>query len=231
MKARMTVRTFRKLHFIWLLILAVLIAQPVPAQAQDGNTANTRDGWNRPNDVMDALGAKTGSVIADIGAVGAIGPGMGYFTFHLATRVGPTGKVYAVDVRNERLEAMRARVARESLTQVIPQLGAMDDPLLPPGAIDAILVSNAYHDFTDFDEMLQGMSRALKPGGTLVILDKEAQRGLPRIAFHMAHEIPKELVREDAARNGFDFVREEEGFTPNDRQDVRRWYFLIFKKK
>jgi predicted methyltransferase len=212
-----------------LVLMIAMGAVTDSLRAQQG-TPESRDGWQRPEDVMNALGAKPGSVIADIGAVGAPGPGMGYFTFHLAARVGITGKVYAVDIRNERLEAMRERVAREGLSQVIVQLGAVDDPLLPEGSIDAILVSNAYHDFTDFDEMLQGMNRALKSGGTLVILDKEAQRGLPRVAFHLAHEIPKELVREDATRNGFVFVREEPGFTPNDRQDVRRWYFLIFRK-
>jgi predicted methyltransferase len=209
-----------------MLIAALLFAAfvPGPALGQAAlQPAEVRDPWQRPEEVMDALEAGPGSVIADIGA------GFGYFTFHLAERVGPTGRVHAIDVRNGRLEAIRERVAREGLTQVQVRLGAVDDPLLDPESVDAVLVSNAYHDLTDFDAMLEGMFRGLKPGGSLVIIDEDAPGGLPRTTYHNEHHIAKDLVIEDATRNGFTLVREPEGFNPTGRRTAP-WFFLIFRR-
>ena len=141
------------MHKVLLVSLLLLLpghALDAFAQGRDAG----RDEWNRPEDVMDALGARPGSVIADIGA------GFGYFTFHLAARVGPTGHVYATDIRNRRLEVIRQRVAQERLTQVHVMIGANDDPLLPVESVDAILLSNAYHDFTDYNAMMEGMFRS-----------------------------------------------------------------------
>lgn len=217
------------MHKVLLVSLLLLLpghALDAFAQGRDAG----RDEWNRPEDVMDALGARPGSVIADIGA------GFGYFTFHLAARVGPTGHVYATDIRNRRLEVIRQRVAQERLTQVHVMIGANDDPLLPVESVDAILLSNAYHDFTDYNAMMEGMFKALKPGGRLVILDTDGEPGEPRrVLYQNAHHIPKQFVLDDAGRGGFVFVKEEEGFTRPRRSDTvlrpeRSWFFLIFEK-
>lgn len=209
------------------LLIAALLLPAVAPRSAAGQAAlqppEVRDPWQRPEDVMDALGATPGSVIADIGA------GFGYFTFHLAPRVGPTGKIYAIDIRNSRLDVIRERVAEEGLTQVEVRVGAVDDPLLDAESVDAVLVSNAYHDMTDFNPMLEGMFRALKPGGALVILDEDAPNGLPRTTYHSEHRISKDLVAEDATRNGFVLVSDEEGFTPTVR-NRGPWFFLIFRK-
>ncbi|HLY61805.1 MAG TPA: methyltransferase domain-containing protein [Terriglobia bacterium] len=181
-----------------------------------------RDSWQRPEEVMDKLGIKAGSVVGDVGC------GSGYFTFHFAARVGADGKVYAEDLEPDLLAKIQARAAQEKLRQIEVLQGTADDPSLPEGKLDAILVMNAYHEMKNYDAMLRGMFKALKPGGVLAIIDHEAEPGQPRSEYQQGHRIPAELVREDLARNGFRFLRSEPGFLSTDTH--KNFFFLIFRK-
>jgi predicted methyltransferase len=203
--------------FLFLFTLPFLIA---PALSQD--EWKVRDSWERPEEVMDAVGIKAGSTVADVGA------GEGYFTFRLAARVGPTGKVYAEDILDDRLEQIRRGAAKRKLAQIETILGTTSDPRLPAERLDAILVVNAYHEMREYDAMLRGMFRALKPGALLGIIDAPAQAGQPRESYYDRHRIPEELLREDLARNGFTFLRQQATFTPPDSD--RTYFFLIFEK-
>ena len=103
-----------------------------------------REAWQQPDQVMDALHIAEGTVVADLGAGG------GWFTVRLARRVGPNGRVYAVDVQQLMLEAIRRRVQREGYTNVVPVLGAYTDPRLPSDArTDAVLIVDAFHEMED----------------------------------------------------------------------------------
>jgi len=181
----------------------------------------SRDGWQRPQDVMDELGLHAGSAVADIGA------GRGYFAFRLAERVGANGKVYAVDIDESDLQGLARRAREQNLSQIETVHGATDDPRLPDGCVDAILVVNAYHEMRDFDAMLQGMFRALRPRGRLAIIDEDSEPGKPRSSYQSSHEIPASLVEQDAERNGFRLLRRPKGFQRSSSTD---WYFLLFEK-
>ena len=76
-----------------------------------------REAWQKPDQVMDALHVADSTVVADLGAGG------GWFTVRLARRVGPNGRVYAVDVQRLMIEAIQRRVQREGYTNVTPILG------------------------------------------------------------------------------------------------------------
>ena len=90
---------------------------------------------------MDALRIADGSVVADLGAGG------GWFTVRLARRVGPNGIVYAEDIQHQMIESINRRVEREGLQKrVITKLGTAADPGLPQGALDAVLIVDAYHE-------------------------------------------------------------------------------------
>jgi predicted methyltransferase/thiol-disulfide isomerase/thioredoxin len=188
---------------------------------QEAERTRKRDEWQRPAEVLNALGAKPGQRIADIGS------GYGYFTFHLAARVGVEGKVYAVDVDEKALDQLRQRKQREQLTQVEPILGASADPRLP-GGLDAVLIVDAYHEFREYERTMQAIWLALKPGGRLVLIDGEGPSGKPRTEYHRLHVIPAELVREEVARVGFVFKESRPGFY--DAEYGKRMYFLIFEK-
>jgi ubiquinone/menaquinone biosynthesis C-methylase UbiE len=203
------------------LILAATLA-PQRAGAQDPWGPRNRDAWQRPEEVMDALGLKPGSVVADVGC------GRGYFTFHLADRVGSQGKVYAVDVKEHLIAGLRHEAEAKTLSQIEAVVGAADDPHLPLGALDAILVVDAYHEMHDYDAMLEAFYRALKPGGLLGVIDIEAERGQRRNTYFEHHNLPAEIVREDATRHQFRFLHNEPGFTvPKTRE---KHYFLLFEK-
>lgn len=181
-----------------------------------------RDKWQRPADVLDALGVKPGSFMADVGA------GDGYFTFHLAARVGSQGRVYAEDILEDELAKVRSRKAKQGLSQIETILGTPSDPRLPVETLDAILVVNAYHEMREFDAMLQGMNGALKPGGSLAIIDAQDEPGQPRSAYQERHTLLAEIVCEDAARHGLRFQRELPGFS--NPENKRKYYFLIFER-
>ncbi len=210
---------WRCLHFVSVLLAVVLLSLAARLATQEDR--EKRDSWQRPAEVMDALGVRPGSVVADVGA------GTGYFTFHLAARVGPLGKVYAEDILDESLAKIRERAEKEGLAQIETVLGTESDPRLPPRSLDTILIANAYHEMRKYDAMLQGMVRALRPGGLLAVIDRETKPAQPRSIYLEEHKIPQELVREDAARNGLRLLREEKGF---ESGDGNHWFFLIFEK-
>src|SRR6185295_2433295 len=97
----------------------------VRASSQQSDRERTRDAWQRPAEVFDAMSIKPGHRVADIGC------GFGYFTFRLAAQVGTQGKVYAVDIDPKAIEKVRQRKERENLEQVEPILGEDNDPRLP----------------------------------------------------------------------------------------------------
>ena len=129
-----------------------------------------RDQWEKPEQIMDALGVAEGSVVAELGAAG------GWFTLQLARRVGPNGVVYAEDIQPAMLEAVGRRMRNENVANVKTVLGTPSDPRLPIG-IDTILISDAFHEM-DVPEnptlvvtLLKNAGQSLKPQGRLGIVD------------------------------------------------------------
>ena len=203
-----------------VFVLAGLLICPAYSAAQE--TGPARDKWQRPQEVMDALGIKTGSAVADVGC------GSGYFTFKLAQRVGREGEVYAEDIDEEEVAKIRHRAEDEGLTQVRPLVGVADDPRLPATSLDVVLVVNSYHEWREYDRMLRHLFAALKPGGLLAIIDSVAEPGKPRTQYYSRHRMPEEIVHDDAAREGFRFLRREPGFLRPDQN--KDFYFLIFER-
>lgn len=221
-----------------ILLLVIWLSLGVSAafgqqrrRAGDGATApapapterdRKRDEWQRPAEVLDALGAQPGQRIADLGS------GSGYFTFHLAARVGAEGKVYAVDIDEKAVQKVRERAEREKLPQVEAILGASADPRLP-NDLDAVLIVDTYHEFREYEQMMQAVWRALKPGGRLVIIDGAGPADRPRTEYHRLHVIPAELVKTEVTRQGFAFKETRPGFY--DAEYGKQMYCLLFEKR
>jgi arsenite methyltransferase len=176
--------------------------------------APDRDLWQRPDQIMDAMGIADASVVADIGA------GSGWFTIRLARRVGPQGVVYAEDVQQEMLTAIQRRVTREGLANVKYVLGVENDPHLPANTLDAILVVDAYHEVEDRVAMLSHLARALKPQGRLGVVDFKLDGTGPGPSPE--ERVSPDVVVKDAAKAGLRLIRQEP-FLPFQ-------YFLIFGK-
>src|SRR5262249_36068005 len=153
------------------------IASAVRPSPQESDRARKRDEWQRPGEVMDALGLKSGHRVADIGC------GYGYLTFLVAARGGGAGKGYAEGSDSEAIDKVRRRKEVEKLGQVDPIQGESADPRLP-NDLDAVLIVDSYHEFRDYDRMMQAVFRALKPGGRLALIDGEGPAGRPRTEYH-----------------------------------------------
>jgi predicted methyltransferase len=138
----------------------------------------SRDEWQRPARVVELMAIKTGMTVADVGA------GTGYFTPHLSRAVGASGKVIAEDVEPAMVEWLEARVKRERLENVQPLLGTADDPRLPPGGVDRVLVVDTWHHVENRAAFSKKLAAALAPGGAVFIVDftLESPHGPPRSA-------------------------------------------------
>ncbi len=162
----------------------------MPAQSQAGRHAlfpptnlgllesPDRDIWQKPEQIMDALGIADGSKVADIGA------GAGYFTVRLARRVGPNGVVWANDVQPAMIEAIKRRVAKDvskDIRNVQTVQGTPSDPKLPAGSLDAVLMLETFSEIQPANVVpfLRNVRAALRDGGRVGIIDYKKEGGGP----------------------------------------------------
>jgi SAM-dependent methyltransferase len=111
------------------------------------------------------LRLEPGMTAADVGA------GLGAWSLRLSQRTGPSGRVYATDIDQGALAALRALVAREQLSNVTVLVGATASTNLPAGCCDAILLRNVFHYVTEPAAMIRSLAASLTPGGRLAIVD------------------------------------------------------------
>jgi predicted methyltransferase len=178
-------------------------------QAQDLGLleAPDRDQWQKPDQIMDALGVAEGSVVAELGAAG------GWFTLRLARRVGPNGLVYAEDIQPAMLDAISRRMQNENQSNVKTVLGTPGDPRLPVG-IDAVLISDAFHEMDDETDrsvivtLLRNVGRSLKPQGRLGIVDWTPGGGGPGPAAE--HRVAPDVIIRAARAAGLQLISRED---------------------
>ena len=171
-----------------------------------------RDAYQKPHEVMEALAVKPGEVIADIGA------GSGYFALRLAHHVGPSGRVYAVDISPDMIRHLHKRIRDAKLLNVSPILADPADPLLPQ-AVDRFLIVDVWHHVEDQAAYLAKLKAHLKPGGQVVMIDFQ-KKDLP-VGPPAAMKIAREDLVKQMEQHGFR-VAKEHSFLPYQ-------YFLVFE--
>jgi ubiquinone/menaquinone biosynthesis C-methylase UbiE len=125
------------------------------------------DAERRPEKVVEALAIHPGSRVADIGA------GSGLLTVHLARAVMPNGRVVATDIDGAVLDLLQSRLAAVGLADIVERrVVAAEQPGLEPASYDAILLAEVDHYFSDEAGWLKEATRALKPGGRIVISNR-----------------------------------------------------------
>lgn len=197
------------LPFVWLAYLAfgvVLLGQDRTSQER------RREQWQNVDTIFAEMGARPGAIVADIGA------GDGFFTSRLARAVGASGRVFAVEIDDAAIDRLHKRLQEDGVENVTIVKGAVDDPKLPEGRLDAALIVNAYHEMDQHQSILMALRRALKPDGRLVIVEPvtPSKRGRPRADEVRSHEIDPEYVLQDARAAGFSVVTLKDPFTRRD---------------
>jgi predicted methyltransferase len=172
----------------------------------------TRDRWQKPEEITASLRLAPGMVVADLGA------GTGYFTAYLSKAVGPRGLVLAIDTEAEMVRHLGARARQEKTTNVLPILAAPDDPFLPQGRVDRVLVVDTYHHIDDRLNYFRRMREALSAKGLVAIVDFH-KRPLP-VGPPVEHKLDREFVVQEMRQAGWELA-EEKTFLPYQ-------YFLLF---
>ena len=141
--------------------------------------------------LLTALALKPGMVVADIGA------GTGYLSRRMATAVGSSGRVLAVDVQPEMIQMLKQLAQKAQLSQIVPVQCSETDVGLPPASVDLAIMVDVYHELAYPFEMLASITRALKPGGRVVFVEYRAEdRAVPIKALH---KMSQAQVKREAA--------------------------------
>jgi ubiquinone/menaquinone biosynthesis C-methylase UbiE len=164
-----------------------------------------------PEEMLEQLDVQPGMTVCDMGC------GDGYYTMELAKRVGPTGKVIAVDIQPEMLQELSRRCERNNLKNVEMILGLPHDPKLPTGKIDLILMVDVYHEFSNPVEMLTSMRESLKPTGRIALVEFRGED--PQVPIKPEHKMTKKQILKEYQANKMGLVKE---------YDRLPWQHLMF---
>ncbi len=150
-----------------------------------------REQEERGSLLLKELRLQPGMVVADIGA------GTGYYSRRIAPRVGPSGKVYAVDVQPQMVAMLEEVAKRPGLGNVIPVLGAPDDVRLPKESLDLAIMVDVYHELEFPYEVLASLVAAMKPGGRIVFVEYRAEDSF--VPIKALHKMSEAQVKREAA--------------------------------
>jgi ubiquinone/menaquinone biosynthesis C-methylase UbiE len=180
---------------------------------------DSREVYTHRAAIVAALNLKPGMAVADIGA------GTGLFTRLIAEKVGPQGKVYAVDVTPEFLEHIAADARKKGLTQVTTVRCPPNSVNLPPASIDLAFICDTYHHFEYPARTLASIHQALRPGGTLVVVEMDRRPGASK--FILEHvRAPKEVFFSEIEAAGFERIDEPKPPVPGLKEN----FFARFRK-
>ena len=195
-----------KKGFVWFFFMVSCF--PLLGQERDPLTLPREVRLNErqpPDLVLKTIGIKPGMTIGEVGA------GRGRYTVHIASRIGPSGKIYANDIEEDYLKYIEKRCADQGLTNVKTVLGGLTDPKLPPAALDIVIMVNVVHCLAEPVALFRNIKKSLKPDGVIAIVEGSLEK-YPDAAGEWWPRSKLLKIYQDA---GYDLVREET-FLPKD---------------
>ena len=148
----------------------------------------SREAEEQPSKIVNALNLKSDNVVADIGA------GTGYLSFLIAPTL-PQGKVLAVDVQPSMLDIIKFFKSEKQISNVEPVLATLKLPNLSENSIDLAVMIDAYHEFEFPREMMEGIVKALKPGGRVALIEYRGEN--PFIMIKALHKMTQKQVKKE----------------------------------
>jgi len=138
--------------------------------------------------LLENMKIKSGNTIADIGA------GSGYHVFKMAN-MASEGHIYAVDIQDEMLAALRQKKESLGITNIKTIKGNTKSSNLPENTIDKVLMVDVYHEFDFPAEMIGTIKKALRPNGQIYLIEYRGEdASVPIKKLHKMTE--KQAVKE-----------------------------------
>jgi precorrin-6B methylase 2 len=190
------------------------IAQVMSFEGAEWLFRDSREAEEQPERMLDALKIKPGETVADIGA------GAGYTSLRLSRRVGPEGTVLATDVQTQMLAMLTDNARAAGVKNIKAIRSTQSDTRLPDAKVDLALMVDVYHEASDPEVLLQGLKKALKPGGRLVLVEFRGED--PEVLIKPEHKMTLKQVRREVEPQGFRFLESLE-FLPIQ-------HIIIFEK-
>ena len=217
----------RVLLFLILVLVtivgAAVVSQGIAALLQLGPIERERDSWQKPSEVLQALGVQKGATVIDLGC------GSGYFTLKLSSLVGKQGRVLAVDIRRESLVFLWIRSLALPAHNVSIVHGQANDSNLGTVRLDAALISNTYHELTSPIVILDQLHRSLHRGGRLVVVDRGPEfSNEARQVELRRHEVSLRLAEKQIVQTGFKVLSDQNRFI--NRSNDSPWWLIVAVK-
>jgi predicted methyltransferase len=173
-----------------------------------------RDASDKPHKTLSLAGFKRGMVIADIFG------GSGYYSEILSQVVGPNGKVRLINnapYDKYAKAGLQTRLAYNRLPNVRYEISPPESMNLGNQTLDGALIVMSYHDLyyvdpkngwpaIDASQFIEQIVTALKPGGTLLIIDHAAGEGTGKIDAQILHRIEEKFATRDFISHGLEFA-------------------------
>lgn len=212
-------------HIFSVLFTIITSIASLTAQYTEADWSE-RDQWMKTDYLLNLSGIKVGDRVADIGCH------EGYLSMHLAKKVLKDGRVYAVDVRNDRLETLRSNANKRGHTSIITILGDYDDPKLPKSELDIVYIIDTYHEIEAYEKVLRLVKNSLKSSGKVMILEKLKKRvkGKSRKEQVAAHSLSIGYVKEELKQAGFKIISEIENHGKWEREEDKQMWVVIAQK-
>jgi ubiquinone/menaquinone biosynthesis C-methylase UbiE len=125
-----------------------------------------------------------------------------------------------VDIQPEMLDIIEFLKKENNITNVEPILATLSNPNLPPESVDLALMVDAYHEFENPREVMQGIFRALKPGGKVALVEYRGEN--PFIMIKRLHKMSQRQAQKEMQAVGLVW-RETKNLLPQQ-------HLMVFEK-
>lgn len=185
-----------------------------------------RDTWMPVAEIFELAGIEKGLKVADIGC------NEGYLTMHLAKAIGESGKVFAVDVKEYLLTKLERHLEDRDINNVQVILGDYDNPKLPIGSLDVVIIMDTYHEMDDYKDIMKHVHASLKPGGKLVIMEKLKNwvKNGSRNEQTQAHTLSPKYVKKEMKSAKFKVINEVRNMGDWENDDRKEMWILVAEK-